>query len=115
MPTVTVACKLPNGLQLELEGKERVVLRGTAVPFGAAPVDVGGYALTQNVDADFWNEWLAKYKNYPPVKKGLVFAYAKPQDAQARALEMKDERSGLEPIDPDRPGPGLERVGVSGP
>src|SRR5580765_5333748 len=112
MPTVTVACKLPNGLQLELEGKPRVIIKGTSVPYGAPTHDVGGYALTPNVDADFFNEWQAKYKDYVPVKRGLIFAYTKPQDATARAMEMRDEKSGLEPIDPDKPGPGLERVGA---
>jgi len=112
MPTVTVACKLPNGLFLELEGRERVVLKGTAVPHGFPPVDVGGYALTPNVDADFFVEWMAEYKNYAPVREGLIYAYAKPQDATARAMEMRDLKSGLEPLDPDKPGPGLERVGA---
>lgn len=112
MPTVTVACKLPNGLLLELQGEERVKLAGTAVPWGVAPRDVGGYALTHNVDADFFARWLSVYKDYTPVKRGLIFAYPKSQDAQARALEMKNEKSGLEPIDPEKPGPGLERVGA---
>lgn len=112
MPTVCVACKLPHGLHLDLKGRERVTLRGTAVAYGTATHDVGGYALTPGVDADFFAAWLAQYKDLELVRRGLVFAHPKPQDATAQALEMRGEKSGLEPIDPDRPGAGLERVGA---
>jgi hypothetical protein len=112
MPTVTVACKLPNGLQLKLEGKPPVELLGNSVPFGVAPRDIGGYALTHGVDAEFFEAWITKYKDYEPVKRGLVFAYTKEQDARARALEMREEKSGLEPVDQRNPGPGLEPVGA---
>jgi hypothetical protein len=111
MSVVTVACKLPNGLILELDGV-RVELAGPAVAWGVPPRDVGGYALTHGVDADFFVRWMSVYKDYTPVKRGLIFACAKPQDAEARAREMKDEKSGLEPLNPENPGPGLERVGA---
>lgn len=110
MPTVTVACKLPHGLHLDLKGRERVTVRGTAVPFGTAAHDIGGFALTPNVDADFFAAWLEAYKNLEVVKRRLIFAYPKTQDATAQALELRDERSGLEPLDPDKPGAGIERV-----
>lgn len=112
MPTVCVACKLPNGIILELKGEERVKIAGPAVPWGAPPRDVGGYALTHNVDADFYARWEKVYKDWLPVKRGLIFSSPKSQDAEARAREMKNEKTGLEPINPDKPGPGLERIGA---
>lgn len=109
MSTVTVACKIPNGLQLDLEGHKSVILKGPSVAWGAPPIAIGGYALTPNVDADFMAAWLTVYKDSDMVKKMFVFAYPKHADASSAALEFQDEKTGLEPLDPDKPGPGLER------
>jgi hypothetical protein len=109
--TVTVACKLANGLCLDLKGRERVIINGSAVPFGM-PSHPDGYALTHGVDADFFVEWLSLYKDMDAVKKRFIFAYPKAADASAAAREMRDEKCGLEPLDPDNPGRGLERVGA---
>lgn len=115
MATVTVACKLPNGVHLDIRGRGRVTLRGTAVAFGVAPVIVpGGYALTPDVDEDWWNAWLDLSRDLDIVKKQIVFAMPKPVEARARAREMAELRTGLEPMDPDKPGPGLQKVGVAG-
>jgi hypothetical protein len=111
MPTVTVACKLPNGLQLELKGHPPVKLNGTAVHYGTPPVAVNGVALTHNVDADFWARWSKEYKNYTPVRLGLIFAGANDSDVIAQAAELRDVKTGLEPLDQDNPGQGLEKVG----
>ena len=110
--TVTVACKLPNGLHLDLPGRDRVTVRGFAVAWGeASPLSiVGGFGLTPGVDADFFEEWMITNADFEPVKKGLIFASAKASDATAQAKEFAGLKSGLEPLDPDKPGPGLERV-----
>lgn len=108
--TVTVACKIPNGLHLDLKGRERVTVRGPAFKWGEPNPAIGGYALTHDVDADYWAAWLAAYKDAPFVKNRHIFAYPKIADATAAAVELQDEKCGLEPIDPDKPGPGLERV-----
>lgn len=134
--TVTIACKLPNGLHLDLPSKagqppRRVTVRGFAAeslddprprhrtvdgvmhyePLGPALV-VGGYALTSGVPEEHWHEWLATHDQMDIVTKGLIYALPKLDDAQAKARERKDERSGLEPVNPDRPGQGLERASV---
>ena len=117
---VTIGCKLPSGIHLCIFAMEpafepvlgggmretkravpvgRVTIRGT----GRASDDprvVGGYALTPNVDADVWAKWLADNKDADLVKKGLIFAHAKHDSAEAIAREHKNERSGLEPVDP---------------
>ena len=112
MSTVTVACKLTWGIQLDLAGYKSVTLKGPTVAWGEPPIAVGGYALTHNVDADFMAAWLTLYKDADMVKKRFIFAYPKPSDATSAALDMQNEKTGLEPLDPDKPGPGLERVGV---
>lgn len=117
--TVTIACKLPNGLFMETKDKNGVLIgkrqeiRGSAVKFGMPPISIyGGYALTTDVDADLVDRWMAANQNSDLVQKKWIFAYAKSSDAAAQAKEMADEKCGLEPMNPDKPGKGLERVGV---
>lgn len=110
MPTVVVGCKLPNGLHMDLEGR-RFTLKGTAVPWGVPPVITpGGYALTPDVDEEFANEWFRRNAGLTMVEKKIVYIAPKAQDARAMAREFSDVRTGLEPRDPDSPGPGLEQV-----
>jgi len=132
--TVTVACKIANGLMLRvfkmiddvepvLGGGTRKVKRaeqvGDAVRiqgpgaalFGKNPAYpvVAGFALTPNVDADFFKEWEKQNQDHEAVKAGLIFAYDKPADVEACAKDHEKQRSGLEPIDPDKPMKGIER------
>lgn len=120
---IVVGCKLPNGIVLELPGKPRVYIKGSAVEIGLpserrtvqdlrtpAILAPGGFALTCDVDADFWKAWSTAYADMEVLKKGLLFAMPKQQDAAAHAKDMAKERTGLEPIDPDKMGDGLERV-----
>lgn len=93
--TVTVACKIPTGLQLQLQKSElravdakdgpvRVPVNvkrgkvyfvyGPAVPVGTLPkgfplppIIVGGYALTAGIPADFWDEWFHQNQLAPYV------------------------------------------------
>ena len=88
--TVTVACKIPTGLRMQLEtptkriisgrdGDELVTFnipggkvyhvhgpempRGITLPEGVVPpLIVGGYALTPGIPADFWNRWVEQKK-----------------------------------------------------
>ncbi|CUJ66514.1 hypothetical protein NAT65_26045 [Achromobacter xylosoxidans] len=105
MSTVTVACKLPNGLILDIPGaKEPVVLNGANHPDAIA-----GHGLTE-VPADFWEAWTKLYPDFQPLKKELIFAQGGERSAISKAKERKGEKSGLEGLDPDKPGKGLERV-----
>ena len=122
--TVTVGCKLPHGLVLQLQqgyqatiegpqgsqrqvtkytkaGKE-VVIKGNAIPAGEAhdKTIVGGFALTYGVDAEFFAEWMLQHSEFPAVVNGLIFAHEKPQVAEGEAKNARDIVSGLEPINP---------------
>lgn len=132
--TVTVACKLPSGLVLRLAqpvkvnepvmgGGSRevtqyrpvgaaVTVLGTAHPQNAAPLCmiVAGYALTPDVDAKFWNEWLRQNVDHMVVKNNLIFAYEKDSDAKAAAKDNAERRSGLERLDPNKLPRGLKSV-----
>jgi len=131
--TVTVACKVPNGLDLRIfhkvadkesgpggqvasfeimrpnPAKPIIHINGCGVEANAAPTCriIGkprhGYALTENVDADLWEEWFSQNHDSAIVKNGLIWALDTPEDAAAWAKERKaDIRSGLEPITPDK-------------
>lgn len=100
---VTVACKHPSGLHLDLEAadgtKARVTLKGNAVPFGVPSYLIGGYAMTE-VDADHWAAWLEKYKDSSLVKDRIIFAQPKRSNAEAQAKDQAEVPAIAEPVDP---------------
>lgn len=123
--TVTVACKVPNGLILRLfdmvdveepvmGGGVRVVkrarprdgqvtLNGPAVPYGERrPAGAGGYAYTFGVDAEFFEEWLKQNAETDVVRNELVKHAASRSRLDGVCRDLKDVRSGLEPITPDK-------------
>jgi hypothetical protein len=133
--TVTVACKLPNGLKLQICQKktekeqtpngvrdievwrptgEEIEVKGPRVAFGALPSYpiIGGYALTQNVDKRFWEKWLEQNADSDLIKNHLLHAYPTPQAAQSFAKEHEEVRSGFEPIDPDNLPRGLRHPNI---
>lgn len=132
--TVTVACRLPHGLYLDvvdpsvfdgidpkvgvvarpINEANRVKINGCARPVGVplpddAPQVVGGFALTPGVPAAFWETWLAQNKDAPFVRNNLIFAHEKAGSVVSEAKEKKALRSGFEGMDPDKPAPGVAR------
>lgn len=131
--TVTVGCKLPNGLVLRVydwhdhvdalagggtrqskiarrRGNEEHVIHGNTIKFadlraGNLPnhAIVGGFGLTTGIPKDFWETWYEQNKDTPLVKSGLVFAHSQELSARSIAKERETLRSGLEPIDPEKP------------
>jgi hypothetical protein len=92
--TVTVACKIPQGLKLQLQhvikvpeqgskehrmvdqnvfGGRAYYVHGPAYPVAAPkgfpkpPMIEGGYALTRGIPLKFWEEWLEQNKLAPYV------------------------------------------------
>lgn len=123
--TVTVACKMPNGLLLRLfEARETdefiqgggtrrikeylnvgdpVRIQGNASPHGKSLLDVNGDPIpmyhgfaTTMIDAEFWEQWYEQNKHSDLVRNGLIFAHAKSLDVRAEAKEKRDQTSGLE-------------------
>lgn len=127
--TVTVGCKIPTGLKLQLFRKVQwpeetrggtimrdrwdrygahVIVRGPAVPTGTAPKGyrrpaaiVGGYGITPNVDADFMREWMQQNAQNPVVVSGMIFVQNDNASAVDQSKDQRELRSGLEPIVPD--------------
>jgi|SRR5579859_1254765 len=128
--TVTVASKLPMTIELQLcrpetkavsgrygTEKETVnvkhgkvyFVRGTARPSGTipkgypkAPEMVEGAALTPNVPADFFEEWLAQNADTEMVRNNMIFAHSSLDHVEGVAAEHRSEVSGLDPINPEQ-------------
>lgn len=101
MPQITVGCKLPNGLHLDHGGK-RVTLKGSN-----SALVIGGHGITEGVDKDLFDAWMAAHKDYQPVKAGLIFAHDKKANVEAEAKEKATNKSGFEGLNPDKPMPGI--------
>lgn len=131
--TVTVACKLPQGLQLrnfvKVDGFEAtpgggsrkckiaqqvgdtIRINGYGAPNGKSPLATvveGGFALTYGVPKDFWDEWLKTNKDLDVVKSGLVFAHTSIDHVAGHSKEHEKLKCGLEPLDPDALPKGIE-------
>jgi hypothetical protein len=125
--TVSVACKLPHGLILHLDdmvpgfepapGGSRAIMEarrrpevfkvaGVGFPQNGNPENrpqmVGGYALTTGIPADFWEKWLEDNKDSDYVRNNLIFATKKGAGIMDMAKEHAKQRSGLEPLNPDK-------------
>jgi len=101
--TVNIACKLPNGLQITVDGKT-VVLNGAN--------DAGakfGFGITPDVDADFYKKWAESVGKFPAVKNGSIFAYS--GDIANAARERASDpavMTGQEPLNAEAPMAGIE-------
>lgn len=126
--TVTVCCKMPHGMLLRMFQQidrvepvlgggmrtfqineavgEPVHILGNAVGFGVVPryQIVGGYAMTSNVNRDFFERWMDQNKEHPAVKAGLIWAATDQHEAIDAAEDNAGRRSGLEPLDPEKHG-----------
>ena len=121
--TMSVACKIPNGLMLRVFAPDKVMvpvmaggvkettrwrptawsqkLNGPAQKTGRSrAIVMHGFGLTHGVDADQFALWLEQNKDTEMVRRGLVFGQAKSNDVIQQAAEHRTELTGLEPIDP---------------
>jgi hypothetical protein len=103
MATVTVGCKLPHGLHLDIAGT-RVTLAGR----NAATL-IGGHGLTE-VDKEFFENWKALNPQHPALVNGFIFAHDKRANAEAEAKEKQNEKTGTEGLNPDKPAEKIEKL-----
>jgi len=100
---VTVGCKLPNGLLIDVGGKV------THIKGANSSNVIGGYGLTEGVDKDYFEKWLKEHANQPYVRDEMVFAQAKTNSAEAKASENASVTTGLEGLPQDKPVDGVEK------
>ncbi|MCP1241764.1 hypothetical protein GOB86_10895 [Acetobacter lambici] len=120
--TVTVICRMPAGLVLDLYDTAALAARASAPnPVMAPPKPTASVRLDgakadpryhgrdnlllgmggrTQVDAAFWQAWCAQNPNFLPLKNGLIFAQPTERDAGAELAERGQHRSGLEGLEP---------------
>lgn len=93
MNTVTVGCKLPNGFTLivgnksvEVDGLNKTQIYGSTEAF-------------TEVEASFWQAWVAENKNKSWYTSQSIFAKENIKEAKAKAKDLKSVRTGLEPVE----------------
>lgn len=107
MATITVGCKLPNGIVITTGGKSATLAGANSSRI------IGGYGLTA-VDKDLFEAWSKEFAQFAPLKHGLIFAQDKPAAAESQAKEQADIKSGLEPLDLSQPASGVEAEAYEG-
>ncbi len=122
--TVTVICKVPQGLLLQLhEPREitEVTMGGSRTVKQFFPVGetfkingpahaqnegprcrtVGGYAITEGVPKGVWDHWMAQTGKYhPAVINGLLRAFSDSPRATDAAKDGRKIKTGLERVNP---------------
>lgn len=96
---VIVGCKLPSGLEIRV-GDASVVLNGAN---SNTVVDDTGFGITK-VDGEFWEAWKKGHHDFTPLVNGLIFAHDDQAKTRSQAKENAKELTGLEGIDPKKPG-----------
>lgn len=127
--TVTVACKFPPGLILQLQKPttiqvplmgggfrevqefhrvgDPVYIRGPAEAQGTVPKGYirpqieSGYAMTHGVDAAFFEEWLKQNAGTDLVRNKVVLAAPAGSEISAQARDNEARVTGFEPVNPD--------------
>jgi len=100
MASITIGCRLPNGLILELPGKPPVPLNGQNSAQAGSPIILlseSDCGFTE-VNADFWAEWKKIYKGFAPLESNAIFEAKNRADAKDIAKELKKEKTGHEPL-----------------
>lgn len=129
---ITIACKHPSGLVLELDDSREeaptpgankvkfyfgtgrtVTLNGSNSSHPDSPqVAVGrvsaGFGLT-DIPESFWDKWVEQHPDFPMLKNGTLFALRTQDAIMSETANRRAVKNGLEPRDPDNPGPGLAR------
>lgn len=99
---VTVGCKLPHGIHMDLQmpgkPKVRVTLKGN----NSARV-IGGYGITERVPKEHFDEWMKLNKNHAFITGNLIFGMSNTASAEAKAKEYAEHRHGMEPINSNDP------------
>ena len=120
MALVTVGCKLPQGLIIEMGYEavpggikksadyKAVTLNGAnqhSVLLGSlrtpSPADLRP-GITNNVDEAFFDAWVEAHKDTNLVKNKLVFKAKNAGEATAQAADLTKKKIGMEAVDPSK-------------
>lgn len=124
---ISVGCKLPQGLILEMgysiEGGnvvqgpdyQRVALNGASQHStivgtlrSPSPTDLRP-GITNGVDEELFDAWVKQHANTNIVKNGLIFKAKNAAEATAMANDLTKKKTGFEPVDPAKH-PGIQKM-----
>jgi hypothetical protein len=101
---VVIGCRHPCGIVLDLvnaSGQDvKVKLNGQNSAQEGSPIILlseKDYGITY-VDSEFWAKWKELYKDFAPLKTGMIFEAKDERDAKAVHKEVKGEKTGHEPM-----------------
>jgi hypothetical protein len=108
---VSVGCKLPNGLQVTLDGKT-VILHGAASTAlrgldGAIPE--GAFGVTQ-VEKEFMDKFISTYQDAAYIQNNAIFIQKDERSVKSQGKDLEKDKTGLEGLDPDSPAPGVKKA-----
>jgi hypothetical protein len=130
METVTVGCKIPNGLILSTKDKTGLIrevrLNGNRHPIhpktgrelthkfdvvAQRTSGTSGYGITKNVPKDLWEKIAEESKDTPAFRNMLVFAVGDELSAKSMATEISEDfPNNADPIEQDKLGAKLKAI-----
>lgn len=93
MSTVTIGCKLPNGIIMDA-GETRVRING----WNNNEIAGLSHGITRDVPADLWEAWSKEHAESKLVTNGFIFAEESEVRAKDKAKDNKEQKSGFEQL-----------------
>ncbi len=93
MGTVTIGCKLPNGIHMQM-GAMSVRING----WNNNTIQGGSHGITENVPEELWDAWSKEHAESKLVKGEFIFAAKTVAKAAAKAEDQSDNASGQEQL-----------------
>ena len=97
MSTVTIGCKLANGILMNALVKGKVVeqrING----WNQNLIQGTGHGITHDVSKDLWDAWHEQFKESKLVKGGFIFAHAAEKKVKDEAKDKKTNKAGTEQL-----------------
>lgn len=100
--TVSVACRLPAGLRVDVRGHGTLTFKGENDPSAIiVPEARGFHGITTGVPKEAWDALEVQYAGARWLKEGFVFAATKSKDVITEARDLGDRDAGFNQIDPE--------------
>ena len=87
------------------EAVQRVTIKGiNSLTKGQIirPAQIGGYAITEDVPKEFFEEWMRQNKETAVVQNQLIFAHEQIASVKDMAQDRDELCHGFEPLDPNK-------------
>lgn len=91
MTTVTIGCKLPNGIWMQV-GEKSIRIKG----WNNNEIKGGTHGITEGVPQEVWEKWRKTHADSKLVKGEFIFAVGDTKRAQDKAKEQAKNKSGHE-------------------